>query len=87
MQPERKLWIAVLLRGIADCEAKFVHGSRNKGGSLADSRRAQVWRDSSDFTECCELAGLDLKFARSLPSATAAHALVVLAFKESSGVS
>jgi hypothetical protein len=72
---EQRLWLAVVLAGLAECVAPI---GEHRSAFAALSSRARAWRAGRDFAVCCGWAGLDPNAARHMPPARAREALKAL---------
>lgn len=74
---EQRMWMCVLLQGIAEQDERFLTsiGKMSKSQAAAE---AKSWLASEEFTECCGLAGVDPKFARRMSPERAHRVLGVI---------
>lgn len=71
MVAEQRVWLCVLLRGIAETDIQNVTGIGGPAGKRERKREALranavAWMASDDFEVVCQNAGVDVKYARLL---------------------
>lgn len=79
MVAEQRVWLCVLLRGIAETDVANVTGiggTVEKRNRKRDALRASAvsWMASDDFEVVCQNAGVDVRYARLLSPAKAEQA-------------
>lgn len=83
---ERRLWMCVIMQGIMEQDESLIGLASIQGNDKirrADlkpymAHQARAWLASEAFDECCELAGIDAKWARAMSPQRAKEVLDVL---------